>query len=274
MVDKNGIPQRNAEWKPEQKARMFRIAKANKIPVFGMTSNYSNEVGDFESTRMSSMLADPARRSAHISALVEIARADGLDGIDLDYESLKATDRGNYPLFIKDLADRLHKIGKRLSVTIHPKTEEPGTWDGTQALDYKAIGAAGDVVRIMCYDFSWSTSPAGAIAPSEWVRRVMEFSKSLIPANKLEIGVPCYGYDWSTKPAKSITSADLAGLGEGKVDLLSGELMFKDGVIRFGGKDSTKDRLDLAKKLGVRGITFWYLGSEESHFWELFPPSK
>jgi len=274
LVNKDGVPERAPQWTPELKKRLFTVAKANKITVLGMASNYANEKGDFESDRLSKMFIIAEKRADHIKTLVSIAVADGLDGIDLDYESMKEKDRAPFSAFVADLAIALHKAKKKLSVTIHPKTEEPGNWDGPKAQDYRAIGKAADVVRIMCYDYSHSGSDAGPIAPTDWVAKVIDFAKSQIPASKLELGVPCYGYDWTTKPGKSITFKDVKMDPAPDLDPRSGELLWATGKIRFGGSKSAEQKMKLAQTSGIRGITTWYLGSEQPSFWDLVSAKK
>ena len=65
-----------------------------------------------------------------------------------------------------------------------------------QAQDYAAIGRVADQVRVMAYDYHWSTSAPGPIAPVDWVRDVLDYSLTRIPADKIVLGVPLYGYDW------------------------------------------------------------------------------
>lgn len=274
LVNKDGVPERASDWTPELKKRLFAATKANKITVLGMASNYANEKGDFESDRLSKMFADDAKRADHIKTLVNIAVADGLDGIDLDYESMKAKDRESFSAFVDELATALHKAKKKLSVTLHPKTEEPGNWDGPKALDYRAIGKAADVVRIMCYDYSHSGSDAGPIAPTDWVTQVIDFAKTQMPAGKIELGVPCYGYDWTSKPGKSLTFKDVKMDPTPDIDPRSGELLWATGKIRFGGAKSAEQKIKLAQTAGIRGITTWYLGSEQPSFWDLIQPRK
>ena len=84
----------------------------------------------------------------------------------------------------------------------YAKTSEPGTWDGPKALDWTVIGNVADQVRIMTYEYHWSTSDAGA--PVDWVDQVLSFARSVIPAHKIMEGVPLYGYDWTGRSGTPI----------------------------------------------------------------------
>lgn len=246
-----------------QRARAVLIAHNHRITLYGMVQN-SGE--DFEAKRVEAFLYDPAKRQNHIAQLVRIAQEDRLAGLDLDYESLAARDRAPYSAFVQELATALHRAGKRLSVTVHPKEAEPGTWDGAIAHDYAKIGAAADVMRVMCYDFHWSTSDAGAIAPTDWVERVMKCALAAAPKRKLAMGVACYGYDWSQKPATSLTWKDWLPHAAGQtIDPRSGE--YVSGKVDFAGAKSAQAKFALARRLGIPRISFWYIGAEEPEFW-------
>lgn len=243
---------------------MLALAARENVPVFLMASNFAE--GGFDAKRVQAFLSDPAKRRQHIRDLVRIVREDGAAGLDLDYESLSAADREPFTTFVRELASSLHRARKKLSVTLHPKESEPGTWDGPQAQDYAAIGKAADVVRIMTYDFHWAGRGPGPIAPDAWVERVMTFAKSVIPADKLELGIAAYGYDWTTLPARSLTWNDLDPKPT-SIDPESGELV-RDKVY-FGGAESARRKIEIAGRLGLRGVSVWYIGSEEPALWRL-----
>ena len=270
-VDERGMPFRRPRT-VEQERTLRAAAKRSGTRLYGMANNYVEPTG-FDTKRMSLMLNDPKLRAAHVAALAGIVRKDALAGVDLDYESLAAADRDEFSLFVRDLARALHRDGLKLSVTVHPKEDDAGGWDGPKAQDYAAIGKAADVVRIMAYDFSWSGSPApGPIAPDEWVRRVGTYAKSRIPAKKVSLGIPCYGYDWGKTPAGSLVWADLPKGTPRETAADSGELVV--GKIRFGGAASFARKVAIAEELGLGGVSFWYVGSEDPATWALLRRGK
>ncbi len=57
----------------------------------------------------------------------------------------------------------------------------------------------------MAYDYHWATSPPGPVAPIGWVRAVLRYAKTQIPASKIILGMPLYGYDWSGGHGTGIT---------------------------------------------------------------------
>ena len=147
-----------------------------------------------ESGVMAALLADPARRAAHVQAIVALVETNGFDGVDIDYEQFAfADDRGTWDTtrpdwvaFIGELATEMHSRDKVLVVSV-PSVDY-------SVYDHEAMGRLADRVKLMAYNFS--TSEPGPIAPAGWVREEVDQLKDLVPAEKIDLGVPAYGYDW------------------------------------------------------------------------------
>jgi spore germination protein YaaH len=138
-----------------------------------------------------------------VQQLTNLAVSKGYDGIDLDYEVFAFTDgraswpttQPNWVAFIAELGASLHANGKLLSVTVPPVWN--GGANGYTVYAQADIAPHADRIRLMVYD--WSVSTAGPIAPMFWVDSVMAYSNSVVPASKLQLGVPAYGRHWSVQ---------------------------------------------------------------------------
>ncbi len=248
-------------------ARVKAAAKKHKFALYAMASNFD---GEFDSKRMDLVFGNAEVAEKHIAGLIKIAQEHGFQGIDLDYESMKASARAGYSEFAKMLSTRLHAANLKLSITVHPKESEPGNWDGPRSQDWKALGEASDSFRLMCYDNHWSTGDPGPIAPDAWVESVCQFAKTVVSASKLSIGVAGYGYDWNKKPADSLTWLSWAERykTKPKTDPASGELIYPKAY--FAGTASILRKVAIAKKLGIPSVSLWYIGSEEPSLWTEF----
>lgn len=233
---------------------------------------------DFDAARVRTMMTSASSRAAHVGALRDLAINKGYAGIDIDYENLAATDRSAFTTFVRDLASSLHAAGKKLSVTVHPKTAEPGTWDGPKAQDYAALGAVADIFRPMAYDYSWSTSPAGPIAPASWVDDVARFTASVVPASKIQLGLPLYGYDWVGSRGEGITFDQVkARLTESGATVQWSDTYkspwfryTRDGVthtVWFENAASIAVKRESVTRHGLAGAVFWRLGGEDAAVW-------
>ncbi|HVF19357.1 MAG TPA: glycosyl hydrolase family 18 protein [Mycobacteriales bacterium] len=233
---------------------------------------------DFDPARVKTMLGSKRAMDAHVAALVNLVRSKGFDGIDVDYESLYAADRTRYSTFISKLSASLHRYGKRLTVAVHPKTSEPGTWSGPQAQDYAAIGAAADRVRVMAYDYSWSTSAAGPVAPLGWVDRVAAFAASKIAPAKVELGMPLYGYDWVGSRGEGVTFEEVSAIRarhnpavQWSESAQSSWFSYTENGVQhtvwYADAASVRAALPVVDEYGLAGAAFWRLAGEDAGVW-------
>lgn len=157
---------------------------------------------------MAAVLADPARRAAHVADIVNLVVSNGYEGIDLDYEIFAFSDgrsswpatQPNWTAFVNELSAALHAQGRLLSVTIPPQCDmrlKCGPNDGYWVYNMAGIAPAADRIRIMSYDYH--VQGAGAIGPMPWVRGLAANAAQIAPPSKVFIGVPTYGRSWTIK---------------------------------------------------------------------------
>jgi GH18 family chitinase len=203
---------------------------------------------------------------------------NGFDGIDIDYESLHAVDRAAFSQFLRQLGSALHQQHKLLSVDVHPKTAEPGDWDGPQAQDWAVIGQVADEVRLLTYDYSYDGSAPGPIAPPAWMASVVQFAVSVMPPQKVILGIPLYGYDWVGTRATEVAWQDTQALrtragATPSYDTATQSLHFtyladsEPHQVWYEDATTTSSKLDLVARYGLGGASFWHLGGEDPAVW-------
>lgn len=255
---------------------ILSFLRSRGILVIPTVANVLN--GIWDGALASGILADPAVTAVNISALVQLAVANGYDGIDLDYENLAASDRTAFTSFTTQLAAALHAEGKLLTLNVYAKTAEPGDWAGPQAEDWWALGQVADQVRIMTYEYHWSTSGPGPISPVNWVSDVLAFARSTIPSNKIIQGLPLYGYDWVGQSGvdhvwtETMASASQYGATI-NWDATSASPWFQYVAKRsrhtvwFENALSADAKLQVNTAHDVAGVAVWRLGGEDPDVW-------
>lgn len=256
------------EWAEDKK--LLSLARENHKPVTPLVTN------EFDPDRVSRMLSTESSRAAHVANLVNLVVSNGYAGLDLDYEMLRAKDRDRFSLFVESLASRLHNRGKTLSIAVHPKTSEPGTWDGPKAQDWKRLGRAVDEFRIMTYNYHWNGSEAGPASPPGWLDDVLTFAESRVAPYKIRMGLPFYGRVWKGTDAQDLVHAEVRGLidkhsAEVRRDS-SGETYFKYAgghTVYFQDPRSLSTKLDvlIRKHPKVGGVAIWHVGGESQRYW-------
>jgi spore germination protein YaaH len=180
-------------------------ARLHELGVKVIPSIANTAAGLWDVTTISQVINNEGLRHSHVQSIVKLIQDNGLDGIQIDYEDLPAEDRDEFSAFVTELGAAVHGINKLLYVTVHVKEDDAGYDARNKAQDYAAIGKAADLVCLMAYDWHWSTGPSGPIAPYDWVERVVRYSVTQIPADKIMLGVGLFGYDWVGTSATNLT---------------------------------------------------------------------
>ncbi|MEZ0229605.1 MAG: glycosyl hydrolase family 18 protein [Planctomycetota bacterium] len=234
------------------------------------------------------VLADATKRNRFIDACVSECSTYHYDGVDLDWESLAASDRAPFTDMCGKLKAALKAKSKLLSITVIGKTQDKSTWGAAQALDYSALGKVADRFKIMTYDYSGSWGSAGPIGPIFWSSKVLDYAIAAgVPKDRLYLGIPFYGRDWKApKNCVSVTATAAQALaakaiGGVKFDTASGEANFqyKDSAgithtVWFQNAAAIKAKCEMAKKKGIAGICCWSVNQETKDFWTAIEAAK
>lgn len=260
--------------------QMVRHLQQNDIAVIPTITNL--RYGDWDYEVIGEVLNDPATRDAHIRNIVDLVMREGYDGIDLDYESMRAEDREVYSVFLRQLSAALHAEGKVLTSSVHPKTDDAGYDERNVAQDFQAIGEAVDQVRVMAYDYHWSTSAPGPGAPADWVEEVIAWTVTQIPSEKVVLGAVLLGYDWVDEHGETVDYQQaMSRIREKGAELQRDDdhtpwYRYTDDAGRehsvwFEDGPSVNAKLGLVKEYDLGGMFFWRLGGEDPHIWRTLP---
>jgi hypothetical protein len=226
----------------------------------------------------------PDIRAAHIQAIVDLVEQWDYEGIDIDYESFPLSTRDDFSTFIEELAVQLHDRRRLLSIAVHAKTDDPGTWEGPAAQDWTRLAPAVDIFRLMTYDYhSRSSKEPGPIGPPLWSQDVLAYAASLTDLGKVRLGVHFYGYVWqrgrvtttswasvqrSVESFKLPIERDPADM-EARIDIKVTGLPAQ--TVYVADAEGIAYKLDLLRaaypELG--GLAIWGLSGEDPANWEV-----
>jgi spore germination protein YaaH len=199
----------------------------------------------------------------------------GADGVDVDLEGIKLSDKDKFSLFLDQLKNQMKKNNLKMSVTIHAQTET-NEWEGVLGQDIKRIGEIADEVRIMTYDKHSAGSGPGAISPIKWMEEVALFNSTLIDKNKIVLGIPSYGYVWTKDGDAKGQQFDefydyLKGLNyEDSRDASSKELVVRTDDFTGWLSDSfaMQSKIENLRAAGYNRFIIWHLGGMDEKFFE------
>jgi len=180
----------------------------------------------------------------------------------------------------------LHENDKEISVDVIAQTIEPSpehSWG--YPFQYQELGKVVDYLIIMGYDYASVFSPPGPVAPNEWLTAVKKYALSLVPPQKIILGLPFYGRHWTTAPdgkhsqGRGVTYNQAMALAKDwskkpnfhESGCLHIDVKQPDGSrdqIFFEDKNTFLEKIKIAQ--GMAGIAFWRLGQEDERIWEYF----
>lgn len=239
--------------------------------------------GAFNRHTAHAILTDPTVQQRAIRGIIEKAEQLKVAGVQIDFEEIPGEDRDAYTAFLARLRDELHPRGMTLSIAAAAKTRDTTTgWGG--ATDYAAIGQIVDQFYIMAYDEHWRGGEPGPIASLPWVERVIRYAISVMPSQKIVLGVPWYGYEWTadssmgTATNRAYSSARMLRRAEeygAQIvwDPVAGENVMLlrteqgDRIAWFPDERSLQAKLRLAYQYNLKGIAIWRFGFEPDEWW-------
>ena len=244
-------------------------------PLMMLTS--LTEEGTFSNELVAGILQNEALADRVIENTLAVLREKGYGGLDVDFEYIPAEYREAYPAFLNKLREQLTPEGYVLFASLAPKSSADQRGLLYEGHDYGAVGNAVDYSLLMTYEWGYQFGPPLAVAPIRNVEEVVRYAVSVIPPEKILLGVPNYGYDWPLPYVKGETEAkglsttaafDLA-YQKGATIMFDEESQApyfnyydengKEHVVWFENARSVQARLDLVNKYSLGGISVWQI---------------
>lgn len=258
-------------------AEYIEWAHNNNYQVWAMFSN--NSLKD----TTSQILNDYEKREAMIENLMDLVEEYNLDGVNVDFENMNESDKNVYSRFLIELAPRLKKIGKTLSVDVTaPDCSE--TW--SLCFDRNTIANVADYIVFMAYDqYGTSSNKAGTTAGYNWVEaNIKKFlGQEDVDPEKIILGIPLYMRLWEedddgTAKPEVVNMKDMFDvLPENQVAKWDEELKQYYVEYEEDGKTykmwvenekSVGEKINLANQYNLAGIAFWEKDRETNdEFW-------
>ncbi|WP_417899849.1 LysM peptidoglycan-binding domain-containing protein [Bacillus haimaensis] len=274
----------NGDLQPVKDDLMITAAKEkNVVPMMSITNFTSTAAG---SNLAHTILATPELRDRVITNMLQIMEQKGYHGVNIDFENVLPADRENYNQFLQLTVDRLHPKGYFVSTAVAPKVSATQAGLLYEAHDYEAHGRIADFVVLMTYEWGYRLGPPQAISPINHMRRVVEYARSVMPAEKIFLGFQIYARDWLL-PHVQGQEAETFSTQEAVARAVKyGAAIQYDNVTQspyfryvdeqgrghevwFEDARSAQAKFDLAKEFNLRGISYWALGYPYPSNWTL-----
>lgn len=242
------------------------------LQVWGLIDNFTQEVSTTET------LSSTAARQNIISQLIQAAQDVGMDGINVDFESLSEDVGIHFLEFLRELSIECHKNNLVLSV------DNPVPEDFTSHYDRAEQGRVVDYVIIMGYDEHYVGSEAGSVASLPWVEQGIQDTLDEVPAKRVINAIPFYTRLWRTTGG-NVTS-EAIGMDQAQQTIADNNVETywdKTTSQNYGKYDidnstyqiwledaqSVAEKVKLVSKYDLAGVSAWKLGFENNGIWQV-----
>lgn len=247
-------------------------AHSNGLEVWALCDNFKPDVSTYN------VLSKTTTRQNLAANLITNATALGVDGINIDFESLTPECGPAFAQFIRELSILCRQEGIVLSVDNYVPKEY------TSFYNRKVQGKYADYVVIMGYDEHFAGSEeSGSVASFNFVQDGIEKTLQDVDATQIINGIPFYTRVWTentsvTSEAVDMQTAEQFIRNHGMTkewddtcaqyyaECTEGGNVYK---VWLEDADSIKTKLDLMESNNIAGVACWKLGLETADVWDV-----
>ncbi len=276
---------RDGSLTPVEDEPSLSAALKDRVAPLLVITNLEN--GQFSTELATAILTQEFIQDRILDEAIQVIQRKGYRGLDIDFEYLGAENRERYVRFLTKAAQRLRPLGYTLSAALAPKYSETQRGRLYEGHDYEGIGRVVDFMFLMTYEWGWSGGPPQAVSPITLMRRVLNYAVTVVPRDKIMMGIPLYGYDWTLPyvPRGKFAKAISPQRGIELASRYSESIKYDQTVqapwfrytdekgrrheVWFEDARSIQAKFDLVKEFRLRGFYYWVLGNEFPQNWLL-----
>lgn len=251
----------------EDDPRFDRLASGqpHRFKILPMVQNFG--ASEWDGPGAAALLHDKVQRQSFARRLSAIVLQRHEKGLVMDFEALPRQALPDYVAFLKELRTALPR-DLPLAVTAPADANWPAA----------ALAKVSDKIIFMAYDQHWEGGDSGPIAAQDWYVSEVQNALKRIGRDKIVVALGSYAYDWhgDETDALSIEDAWLAAHdSDARVafDPGSGNSGFayddtdQHHTIWMLDAATSWNELAVLRRLGIRDMALWRLGSEDPGFW-------
>lgn len=252
-------------------------AHSMNIEVWGLIDNFDPNVD------LHKVLSKTSSREKLINEIIAQAIKYNLDGINIDFESLKLETGPHYIQFLRELSVKCRSN----QIVLSADSYVPASYN--KFYDYKEQGIVLDYVVIMGYDEHHGNSEeAGSVSSLGYFEGAIQSTLEMVPKDKLIMGIPFYTRLWKeyvelgeqklssealgmaemskVLEANGITPSWMEEAGQYFAEYQKGDATYKVWLEEEESIDAKMKRIYDAQ---LAGVASWRLGFETSNIWDI-----
>ena len=219
-------------------------------------------------------------RTHVIEQVIAEAKKAKIDGINLDFESIRQDSAPQYLQFIRELSAAAHENNLIISVdNMVPKFSEY----------YKRKEQAkwADYIIVMAYDEHTSASPeAGSVASMPFVEEAVDGTLAEVPKEQVICGIPFYTRGWTVPFGTDVPQSEAMGMEQAYDFVTAHDITLSyddsfgqnvgtssDSEARYSiwmeDEQSVTNKINLIRQKELAGVAAWRIGFEKASVWSI-----
>ncbi|POO87268.1 LysM peptidoglycan-binding domain-containing protein [Clostridium sp. 3-3] len=231
------------------------------------------------------ILNNPSVQNQLIDNALQILKTKGFYGINIYAETITFENIDQIAEFLGRAAAIFHSVGFRVMITITPATNLNTPIISFDKIDYSKLSRFVDGIIFSSYDWARSHSYPNAIFPINTLRELLDYIVSIIPPEKVFLGITALGYDWTLPYVPGASEATVITYdsavqiaAENGIPIQFNETaqapyfyyMDVDGnlhVVWTKDARSFNTRAKLVEEYGLQGLSFWTVMKFNAQMW-------
>lgn len=243
------------------------------LEVWGLVEDTTYDVDIY------SILSSTTKRNYLVSELVQAALDCGMDGINVDFETIGVASGPHYLQFIREMSIQCRLNNLVLSVDTYVPFKYNNYYDRAEQ------GELVDYVIIMGYDEHWHGSQdVGSVASIEYVRNGLENMTKEVPSKKVMNGLPLYTILWRTNGTEVTDDYVTMVNQDNLIKKLGMQPEWNEETCQNYGEHTSDDtlyqiwledlesiqvKLNVMANYSLGGVAVWCLGYEDPAVWDV-----
>jgi spore germination protein len=260
------------------------IGHSQNVKMLGVIHNLLYRRGDVTVSKnvIRTLVSSPQNRQAFIQNVINLIEKYNFDGVNMDIEDVYVEDSENLSALYTELGAALSAKGYYLSASVPARVSDEPFNPFSDPFNYAAIGKAVDEFVVMLYnEHGWPGSGPGPVVSIGWMDRVLRYTITRVPKEKVVAAVSVFGFDFNL--ATGINTYVTYEMAVALAKRYGKEIIFDQETktpmfaytdeqgnqheVWFENKESIYAKIKLAWELGIKGIALWRLGMEDPEIW-------
>lgn len=185
----------NADIIEPKDEEIIQMAKAYQVaPIMLLSSLTYEGVGSAELAYK--ILYNEEIVERYIENILNILKRKGLYGVSFIYSYLDSSKVDVYCRFTEKITKRLNSEGYSVFVSIPPLLKINNDIITFENIDYSEIGRLANQTIVMEYNWGYNLNPPMPVASIYTLGLFLDYLITLVPKEKMSIGLSLIGYNW------------------------------------------------------------------------------